>query len=143
MVADIYTQGFISDQYVERRTLQQLKEADVPSVTLSRILLTISGLVKKRSNKLSLTKQGQKIIQNDDDLFQLIMKTYGAKFNWAYFDGYGENGVGQIGFGFSLILLSRYGYEWQRDRFYAQDRKSTRLNSSHVKISYAVFCLKK
>src|SRR5690606_40066120 len=29
--------------------------------------------------------------------------------------------------------------------FWAQqlDRKSTRLNSSHVKISYAVFCLKK
>src|SRR5690606_9580754 len=26
---------------------------------------------------------------------------------------------------------------------YAVDRKSTRLNSSHVKISYAVFCLKK
>src|SRR5690606_25987012 len=25
----------------------------------------------------------------------------------------------------------------------AQDRKSTRLNSSHVKISYAVFCLRK
>src|SRR5690606_41608144 len=28
-----------------------------------------------------------------------------------------------------------------RDR--GEDRKSTRLNSSHVKISYAVFCLKK
>src|SRR3989442_2476977 len=26
---------------------------------------------------------------------------------------------------------------------YARDRKSTRLNSSHVRISYAVFCLKK
>src|SRR5690554_2175792 len=26
---------------------------------------------------------------------------------------------------------------------YAPDRKSTRLNSSHVRISYAVFCLKK
>src|SRR5690606_41966522 len=26
---------------------------------------------------------------------------------------------------------------------FRQDRKSTRLNSSHVKISYAVFCLKK
>src|SRR5690606_41078215 len=26
---------------------------------------------------------------------------------------------------------------------YSEDRKSTRLNSSHVKISYAVFCLKK
>src|SRR5690606_39586850 len=29
------------------------------------------------------------------------------------------------------------------DDLNAQDRKSTRLNSSHVKISYAVFCLKK
>src|SRR5207302_6660966 len=29
------------------------------------------------------------------------------------------------------------------DRRYRGDRKSTRLNSSHVKISYAVFCLKK
>src|SRR5207249_11179071 len=26
---------------------------------------------------------------------------------------------------------------------YGEDRKSTRLNSSHVSISYAVFCLKK
>src|SRR3989475_6831658 len=29
------------------------------------------------------------------------------------------------------------------DRVKAQDRKSTRLNSSHSQISYAVFCLKK
>src|SRR5690606_41203195 len=29
------------------------------------------------------------------------------------------------------------------DRARAQDRKSTRLNSSHVKISYAIFCWKK
>src|SRR3712207_7531737 len=30
-----------------------------------------------------------------------------------------------------------------RDRRLLQDRKSTRLNSSHANISYAVFCLKK
>src|SRR5690625_5332238 len=30
-----------------------------------------------------------------------------------------------------------------KGRFFKQDRKSTRLNSSHVAISYAVFCLKK
>src|SRR3712207_7528394 len=29
------------------------------------------------------------------------------------------------------------------DRSHRQDRKSTRLNSSHANISYAVFCLKK
>src|SRR5437868_8983786 len=31
----------------------------------------------------------------------------------------------------------------ERDRLPGGDRKSTRLNSSHVSISYAVFCLKK
>src|SRR2546428_2636567 len=31
----------------------------------------------------------------------------------------------------------------RRARFVAIDRKSTRLNSSHDQISYAVFCLKK
>src|SRR2546422_8183256 len=32
---------------------------------------------------------------------------------------------------------------WRRARVYHGDRKSTRLNSSHGYISYAVFCLKK
>src|SRR5204863_1848723 len=31
----------------------------------------------------------------------------------------------------------------RRSSVSSQDRKSTRLNSSHVEISYAVFCLKK
>src|SRR5438874_7089341 len=31
----------------------------------------------------------------------------------------------------------------ENPRIYVRDRKSTRLNSSHVEISYAVFCLKK
>src|SRR5436305_4070137 len=40
--------------------------------------------------------------------------------------------------------LSASGLDWvQAVRSYAKDRKSTRLNSSHVRISYAVFCLKK
>src|SRR5690606_39579792 len=34
------------------------------------------------------------------------------------------------------------GFE-QKENYKEADRKSTRLNSSHVKISYAVFCLKK
>src|SRR5690349_24992855 len=32
---------------------------------------------------------------------------------------------------------------WRAICLLASDRKSTRLNSSHVEISYAVFCLKK
>src|SRR5690349_22517553 len=35
-------------------------------------------------------------------------------------------------------VYSQFSIAWQYE-----DRKSTRLNSSHVEISYAVFCLKK
>src|SRR5690349_23204761 len=35
------------------------------------------------------------------------------------------------------------GTDSRRSRRRRRDRKSTRLNSSHVEISYAVFCLKK
>src|SRR5580658_2124937 len=35
------------------------------------------------------------------------------------------------------------GAEWSNRQARRQDRKSTRLNSSHLVISYAVFCLKK
>src|SRR5947207_3465381 len=34
-------------------------------------------------------------------------------------------------------------HPWQVALIISQDRKSTRLNSSHTVISYAVFCLKK
>src|SRR5437868_13281731 len=42
----------------------------------------------------------------------------------------------------SPLLLER-GAELLRSLELLADRKSTRLNSSHVSISYAVFCLKK
>src|SRR5690606_40138219 len=43
-----------------------------------------------------------------------------------------------------LLLVDRFALSHQRFGLHAElDRKSTRLNSSHVKISYAVFCLKK
>src|SRR2546422_7924240 len=38
---------------------------------------------------------------------------------------------------------SSYGDSWDRGSLTVIDRKSTRLNSSHGYISYAVFCLKK
>src|SRR5437868_12007052 len=42
-----------------------------------------------------------------------------------------------------VCLQQRGQPRGRRERPGEQDRKSTRLNSSHVSISYAVFCLKK
>src|SRR5204863_3180581 len=44
----------------------------------------------------------------------------------------------------SKIVARKIQYRKVDDMYFSsQDRKSTRLNSSHVEISYAVFCLKK
>src|SRR3712207_6989638 len=50
-------------------------------------------------------------------------------------DGFGS----QMGF----FPAERFGYVFLTNLEPSLDRKSTRLNSSHANISYAVFCLKK
>src|SRR5690625_6503718 len=50
----------------------------------------------------------------------------------------------QLGEGVEETIINRIKSELQPDTVSInRDRKSTRLNSSHVAISYAVFCLKK
>src|SRR5690554_7758898 len=59
--------------------------------------------------------------------------------------------TGELTYGLERIAMyiqgvdSVYDLVWTNgpDGVDVQDRKSTRLNSSHVRISYAVFCLKK
>jgi len=119
IVSDIYNQGFIKDEHIELGISKLYKETDCESINLTRILIEISGLVKKRNNKLSLTKNGKSLMKNNSQLLSFIFTTFGSKFNWAYYDGFGENSIGQIGFGFSLILLGKYGLVSRIDKFYS------------------------
>src|SRR3712207_7181984 len=43
----------------------------------------------------------------------------------------------------ALVFGLKFQADLRKQRMYERDRKSTRLNSSHANISYAVFCLKK
>src|SRR5439155_3773500 len=49
----------------------------------------------------------------------------------------------RAGFHFDRLRAGSCDSLWNRPKWKPADRKSTRLNSSHVAISYAVFCLKK
>src|SRR5690606_40326456 len=51
--------------------------------------------------------------------------------------------IGRVLVQISDIDARKRGEETIARMAFFEDRKSTRLNSSHVKISYAVFCLKK
>src|SRR5690554_7280807 len=82
-----------------------------------------------------------------------VLKKKCADFNidekevWWYIDSRKFGTVPHAGFGlgFERMVMFATGMTNIRDviPFPRTDRKSTRLNSSHVRISYAVFCLKK
>ena len=120
IVSDIYNQKYIKEELIEAGISKLYKETDANTINLTRIILELSGLVKKRNRKLSLTKRGKAELNNNFKLLQSVLKTFGTKFNWGYYDGYGENEIGQLGFGFSLVLLSKYGNEQRLDLFYAE-----------------------
>lgn len=120
IVADIYSQGFLKDEPIEKGFVRLYKESDVMSVNLTRIIVELSGLIKKRNGKISLTKSAKKIVENKHSLLKLIFLTFARKFNLGYYDGFDAPGIGQSGFGFSLILLSNYGSQRRLGSFYAE-----------------------
>src|SRR3989449_172684 len=70
--------------------------------------------------------------------------------HWAWVDPWGWTWIDDAPWGFAPFHYGRWvyaegGWAWVPGRVVARpvDRKSTRLNSSHGYISYAVFCLKK
>src|SRR3712207_7788371 len=57
--------------------------------------------------------------------------------NWRIQQGLRDKVADDPNLRHGVTITSARGYRWDLDR------KSTRLNSSHANISYAVFCLKK
>ncbi len=118
IVSELYDQGFIQDYFIESGLSKPYYEEKIKGIHLTRIILQLSGITKKRNNQLSLTLKGNRLLSNNDELLKLIFKTFTQKFNWGYFDLY-ETETGQMGFAFSLFLLSKYGNSKQLDNFYA------------------------
>src|SRR5690625_1197421 len=91
--------------------------------------LTQFDTVHGRFNaSVSLTEDHQHLVVNGDHI-RLLSERDPAKLPWDELD--------------VDIVLECTGRFNSKESASAQDRKSTRLNSSHVAISYAVFCLKK
>lgn len=119
VVLDLYQNGGMTDEPIESGIVKLSKENDSRVVQLTRILLQLSGIIKKRNNKISLTKKGSTVISDNEKLLPLLFTTYCKRFNWGYFDGYELDTWGQVGCGFTLRLLSRYGNLKRKSTFYA------------------------
>lgn len=119
IVKELYPLG-IGETLIDEGLYKLNKEADSNSVILARNLCEMAGLTKVRKGVLSATANGTKIVNDDPKLFRRLLETFCRKFNWAYFDGFQGEQIGRFGFGFSLILLSKYGDSKRQDDFYAQ-----------------------
>lgn len=120
MVSDIYNQGFIKDEHIESGLYKLYKETDSNVIYLTRIISELAGLLKRAKGKLTLTKKGKDLLneKKEFELFKAIFLTFAGKFNWGFFDGYEDGRVGQLGFGFTLILLEKYGEKFKGMSFY-------------------------
>src|SRR3712207_8465817 len=73
-----------------------------------------------------------------------LMARYCAERPARFHGLFPKKGAIRVGADADLCVLERGDFVFDaRDIRDREDRKSTRLNSSHANISYAVFCLKK
>lgn len=119
IVADLYNQKYFTEEMIEKGISKLYKETDSLYVRLCRILLEITGAVKKSKGKMTITVKGKKFLGDEQLFIEEILKAYCTRFNWAYFDGYESENIARLGCGFSIILLGKYGKELRDERFFA------------------------
>src|SRR5690554_342696 len=103
--------------------------------TNSRVLLEFKNESKYFKTKIFLSHKHDEVEQLEGAIS--FLKKHGVE---VYVDWLDE-GMPKTTSGITAARIKEKIKE--NDKFILLDRKSTRLNSSHVRISYAVFCLKK
>ncbi len=117
IVKAVYCIGAVHP-HIERGIIKLRTEKDSISVQMVRIALELLKAVKKRHNRLSLTKTGKELLKDDSKLLSELLRVMFREFNSAYFDYYSSENIGVLGLGFNVILLSKYGNGAEKDTFY-------------------------
>ncbi len=122
VVKELYERLTLKDEYIESGINKLYKESDCPIIHVCKIVLDNTCIVRKQHGKWLLTKKGEKLVQPAQRaaLFQEIFKTFTLTYNWAYLDGFDHPFAGQMGFAYSLSLLSNFGDPVRTSDFYAQ-----------------------
>src|SRR5690606_41253570 len=85
------------------------------------------------------------LFRSAPDLVEQLSVSY--HYSGASYTNVVNETVVAVGYNDNFIIVKQRPIDIDTTVYYIidinKDRKSTRLNSSHVKISYAVFCLKK
>src|SRR5690625_2565602 len=112
--------------FVNQRTLKESHRRLVDILNVGNDVLDVGCSTGTITSGIAKMVQNGKVIGMDENktFIKEANKTYAQQRN------------------LSFIAKDIYEIDYL-NQFDVEDRKSTRLNSSHVAISYAVFCLKK
>ncbi len=99
------------------------KEEDFFDLHVTRLVAELAGLVRKYKGRFILSRNCRSLLAQGGmaAVYPLLLQVYVRKFNWGYWDGYGEIPFIQQSFLFTLYLLSQFGHDWRSSGFY-EDR---------------------
>ncbi len=117
---ELYGLGLIKEEYIESGIIKLNREGDSIVLQNLKVIGDLSGITKKRNNKLSLTRTGKKLFEpgQEYNLFKKVFETNAIKFNLGYHDAYNDEFQVQGVIGYTFYLLLRYGQEQREMDFY-------------------------
>jgi hypothetical protein len=119
-VKELYNEKHILENYLESGLSVLTKETDARSIHLVKILAKLLRYTKTSKGHLSITRKGSQALQDDHVLFLSLFQAMTLTFNLGYFDNHSSQGTAQLGFAYTLYLLSKYGQQVRPAAFYAE-----------------------
>ncbi|WP_134088537.1 hypothetical protein [Olivibacter sp. XZL3] len=120
-VSELYENGNVPDEAIELGISKSFRESDIISIYAARQVCTLAGLIKKRSNALSLTNRGKKLRSDRSALLALILYAHVWDFDTWQFDAYPDRATGGAGNHIIWYMLLKYGQEERPTLFYADN----------------------
>jgi len=122
VLRELYDLKFITEDIIEAGFSKLSREQNSIALTTAHLIVLMSGVVKKTNGRLSLTKKGAQLLEPEQrfNLFTETLSTYTDRFNWSSNDGYPQSPVGQLGWGFTVYLLEKFGSSEHTIEFYAE-----------------------
>ena len=103
---DIYFKG-ITDRYFEKQPDRRIREEETNFVQIARGIALAAGIIRKTKNTLFITRKGEKILSDKQQLLESLLRTYVYDYNVSELDGYSEQfGLGFRDAGLSLVVFN-------------------------------------
>ncbi|MCL5033554.1 MAG: hypothetical protein M1395_00440 [Bacteroidetes bacterium] len=118
---ELYGFGFLKEESIEKGYVKLMRESDSVVLTTLSIVASLGGLASKKDGRFTLTNRGRKFVEQNhrEEMFRLVLQTFTGKFAWEYNDRYPVSEAGQLGWGYTVFLILKFGETDRTAGFYA------------------------